>query len=242
MKAPAAGRPAESGDFLLERRARLVRPSIPADASVGLDFGCGNGAQTILFRDHFANIFGVDIDPGYLDLFTITARERPGRAEMRPLLITGDSIPLPDGAVDCLLSFEVLEHVADEAAILAEWRRVLRDGGTAIISVPNRWWVFETHGANLPWLAWNRVPFFSWLPKKLHDRYARARIYRRREIVSKLEDGGFTILSTQWITAPMDVVPWPVLQKLLRGTVFRGDSTACPFLSTSILIVARLSK
>jgi SAM-dependent methyltransferase len=154
----------------------------------------------------------------------------------------GGTIPLPDDAVDCLFSFEVLEHVADEAAILAEWHRVLRSGGTAMISVPNRWWIFETHGASLPWLPWNRVPFFSWLPKKLHDRYARARIYRRREIVSKLEQRGFVVLSARWITAPMDVVPWEGLRRLLRRTIFRADATSIPFLSTSILVIAKSSK
>lgn len=242
MIAPASGKPAEHGHFLLERRARLVRPCIPAGASVALDFGCGNGAQTILFRDHFVNIFGIDIDHGHLESFARNARERQGRAKMQPLHMDGETIPLPDDAVDCLFSFEVLEHVADEASILAEWRRVLRSGGTAIISVPNRWWIFETHGASLPWLPWNRVPFFSWLPKKLHDRYARARIYRRREIVSKLEQRGFAVHSAQWITAPMDVVPWKGLRHLLRRTLFRADATSIPFLSTSILVIAKSSK
>lgn len=241
MTTPAAGRPAETGDFLLERRARLIRPRIPADAKIGLDFGCGNGAQTVMFRDLFETIFGVDIDPGHLESFAAKARECRSRAEMLPLLGSGTAIPLPDGAVDCLLSFEVLEHVADEAATLAEWRRVLRDGGAAIVSVPNRWWIFETHGAALPWLPWHRIPFLSWLPKRLHDRYARARIYRRREITARLEAAGFTVLSSHRVTAPMDVVPWSGLKRLLRSTLFRGDTTPFPVLSTSILVVARRS-
>ena len=34
----------------------------------------------------------------------------------------------------------------------AECLRVLKPGGRFIISVPNKWWIFETHGADLPLL------------------------------------------------------------------------------------------
>jgi hypothetical protein len=107
------------------------------------------------------------------------------------------------------------------------------------ISVPNRWWVFETHGAALPLLKWNRVPFFSWLPKPLHDRWARARIYSRREIVRKLGAAGFRVEFSLYITAPMDVVKNPAVQGMLRRVIFRGDRTALPILSTAVLVICR---
>ncbi len=239
MKSPAAGRPADAGHFLLERRARLVRPHIPADAVVGLDFGCGNGAQTVLFRDRFDTLYGADIDETHLARFAAAAARAPGRAVMTPLHCRHGVVALPDGVVDCLLSFEVLEHVRDETLVLREWLRVLRAGGRLIVSVPNRWWIFETHGADLPLLPWNRVPFYSWLPRRLHDRHARARIYRRRDIVQLLERAGFRIESTCRVTAPMDVVRWRPLRQALRRTLFRRDATRVPFLATSILVVAR---
>jgi hypothetical protein len=107
------------------------------------------------------------------------------------------------------------------------------------LSVPNRWWIFETHGAELPYLRWNRVPFFSWLPKRIHDRYARARIYRRREIVRLLRDHGFEIETSLYMTAPMDVVRLGPLRRLLRATVFRPDRTRLPWLATAVLVIAR---
>jgi SAM-dependent methyltransferase len=242
VRVPATGRPAEAGHFLLERRARLVRPRIPADASVGLDFGCGNGAQTVLFRDRFDTLYGADIDESHLARFAAAANapgRASGRAVMTPLLCRDGVVPLPDGAVDCLLSFEVLEHVRDETLVLREWLRVLRAGGRLIVTVPNRWWIFETHGADLPLLPWNRVPFYSWLPRRLHDRHARARIYRRRDVVRLLERAGFRVESATRITAPMDVVRWRPLRDALRRTIFRHDATRVPWLATSILVVAR---
>ncbi len=151
----------------------------------------------------------------------------------------GRNIPLADGSVDFAVSFEVLEHVKEEAQILAELARVTRPGGILAMSVPNRWWIFETHGANLPLLPWNRVPFFSWLPKGLHDRWARARIYTKREICGKLSGAGFEILDSAYVTAPMDVVRWRPLRKFLRSTLFRNDRTGVPWMSTAVLVVAR---
>src|SRR5207247_1410784 len=103
------------------------------------------------------------------------------------------------------------------------------------ISVPNKAWIFETHGARLPLLPWNRVPFFSWLPKSIHDRYANARIYSKREITGILSKHHLNIKHAEYITAPMDVVSIGWLKRFLRSTVFVNDTTPIPFFSTSIL-------
>ncbi|MBU1652761.1 hypothetical protein KKA00_11105, partial [bacterium] len=99
-----------------------------------------------------------------------------------------------------------------------------------------RWWVFETHGADLPLLPWNRVPFFSWMPKALHDRWARARIYRQKEIQKLMDESGFKEIKTALLTAPMDVLKVKSLQKLLRAIVFKGDTTKIPLLSSTIFV------
>lgn len=232
----AAGKSAGEDDLIIQRRYRIARRLTPLSGRVLLDFGCGNGAQTLLFAPHFAVTVGVDVHHTPLQQFATNANERgPGVFAVH---YDGDRLPLRAGSVDYAISFEVLEHVRDEREALAELGRVIRPGGILVMSVPNRWWVFETHGADLPLLAWNRVPFFSWLPKRLHDRYARARIYGRREIVRKIERSGFTIVRHTYVTAPMDVVVWPALQRALRRTVFRTDCTRVPFLATATLVVA----
>jgi SAM-dependent methyltransferase len=48
------------------------------------------------------------------------------------------TLPLRDGDVDLLVCFHVLEHVPDDAAALAELRRVLAWGGLALVQVPWR--------------------------------------------------------------------------------------------------------
>ena len=234
----ATGAPASSGQFVLERRRRLVAPLLPDPCPVLLDFGCGNGAQTLGFAGQCGRLVGVDLSEAYLAEFRSEAAAR-GLDDRVELHATGGGpIPVPDASVDAVTSFTVLEHVPDEMAALAEMRRVLRPGGTLVVSVPNRWWIFETHGADLPLLPWNRVPLVSWWPRRLHDRWARARIYRRREIVDIVQQAGFRVRETCRLTAPMDVLPGANLRKLARSTLFRPHRTRVPFLATEILVAA----
>ena len=233
----AEGVPANAGDFILERRHRIVQSQIRESGGSLLDFGCGNGAQTAFFASQFDTVTGLDVNAQSITEFD--TRFRDLEVSAHGLEYDGRDIPLESATIDCAISFEVLEHVDDERHALRELHRVLRPGGTLAMSVPNRWWIFETHGAELPLLPWNRVPFFSWLPKSIHDRYARARIYRRREIVAKLREQGFEVVRSSYITAPMDVVKIAPLRTLLRATLFRGDETPLPFMSTAVLVIAR---
>lgn len=45
-------------------------------------------------------------------------------------------VPFPDRAFDLVICSHVLEHVPDDAFVLAEIRRLLRPGGTAFLNVP----------------------------------------------------------------------------------------------------------
>ena len=235
----ATGKPADHGQFVLERRARLVRPLLRSRAGHLVDFGCGNGAQTFRFQDRFDQVTGVDVVAAELEAFTAESRRLGLDARVRAALSDGGTLPLNDGCADVVTSFTVLEHVVDERLALAELHRVLKPDGLLVVTVPNRWWLFETHGADLPLLPWNRVPLFSWWPKRLHDRWARARIYRRREILALLRECGFEPVESLRLTAPMDVLPTRWLRALARATLFRPDRTPWPFLATEILVAAR---
>lgn len=234
----AEGKPADPGHFVLARRHRLCTPRLAGRSGVLLDFGCGNGAQTLTFAGTFERIVGLDVNESFLAEFRASAATHGATGEFVPLPYDGERIPLEDASVDHVVSFTVLEHVPDQVLALREIFRVLKPGGRLVISVPNKWWVFETHGANLPLLPWNRVPLVSWWPKALHDRWARARIYRAREIRGLVEEAGFAVDEVFRMTAPMDVVKWPPLRDALRATIFGSDRARLPFLATEIFVVA----
>lgn len=232
----STGKPADYGDFVLSRRLELIDAIGGMKGRRLLDVGCGNGAQTLRMLDRFAEVVGLDVVPEHLQ---VLEQNLPAGAHCRTVSYDGGRMPFPDASFDAVLSIETLEHVEDESQTLREIHRVLEPGGLLILSVPNKWWLFETHGARLPLLRWNRVPFFSWLPGPLHRRWAKARIYTRGGIVKLIAEHGFRIETSRYLTAPMDAARPPALAALLRRTLFAGHSTPFPTLSTSIFVRAR---
>ena len=51
----------------------------------------------------------------------------------------------PDAHFDVVSTIEVLEHVRDVDMAMSEIVRVLKPGGALLVSVPNRYFPFETH-------------------------------------------------------------------------------------------------
>ncbi len=231
------GRPARTGQLILDRRYRIVS-QCRGDRKIGalLDIGCGNGAQTRLFVPDADRSVGFDLMP-------IQQTEGYDRSDSFSF-VQGNAQELPfyNNVYDTVTSFEVLEHVPDDAAVLSEMYRVLKPNGLLVISVPNRWWILESHGANIPgfnWIPWNRIPLVSWLPTKIHDRIAQARIYTINQVMEKVTNAGFKILKTGYITAPLDVLPTGSIQRFFRRTIFRNDTTAVPFLAVNLYIAAQ---
>ncbi len=92
------------------------------------DVGCGTGALAGVVLDAAgpASVVGVDPSPGYLDY--ARARLPVRRVDLR----VGDALalPLPDAAVDYVVSGLVLNFVSDPTAALAEMIRIAAGDGT----------------------------------------------------------------------------------------------------------------
>ena len=108
-----------------------------------LDVGCGNGAYTLEIGRVAALVWGVDIDRRWLYEFFGQPCIAPsiGAAQAE-----SERLPFGDAVFDVVFCIETLEHVAHERITLCEMRRVLRDGGTLLLTAPNKWFPFETHG------------------------------------------------------------------------------------------------
>lgn len=55
-------------------------------------------------------------------------------------------LPIKDNFADHIVTFEVIEHLAEPASLLKEAHRILKKGGTLNLSVPFQWWLHEA-----PW-------------------------------------------------------------------------------------------
>ena len=231
------GKPADDEDKIISRRITVLEryPEFFNRSLTCIEAGCGTGATITRISKRFSKSVGVDIFD-YSKPFE-EQKQKNAAFNCSFMQIDLEKEKLND-QFDRLISFEVIEHLRNEQSV-ASYYDVLKDGGLAAITVPNKWWIFETHGARLPLLPGNRVPFFSWLPKTIHERYANARIYTIDRIVSLMEKYGFTVIDYCYITAPMDVLKEGRLKRFLIKNIFKGDSTPIPFISTSIFVMAQ---
>ena len=100
-------------------------PAAPHGDAVLVDLACGGG----LMAPHVAALgyrhVGVDLGlPG------LRLARRHGVTPVRGSVL---AVPLADGCADVVVAGEILEHVEDDVAVLAESARLLRPGGTLVL-------------------------------------------------------------------------------------------------------------
>jgi 2-polyprenyl-3-methyl-5-hydroxy-6-metoxy-1,4-benzoquinol methylase len=232
------GKPASFEDRIVKRRLRLLKKisEFSGENLTLMDIGCGNGASLFGLQKDFKYCLGIDITEEHLSEFdNFKPQNNMHNCDFQMLDVEKDTLP---NQFDRIISFEVIEHLQSEDNVKFYFD-TLKEGGLAVVSVPNKWWIFETHGAKLPLLPWNRVPFFSWLPKMIHEKYANARIYTKKRIVNLLKKHGFTVLSVEYIMAPMDVLNEGKFKEFVIKNFFNKDTTKIPFKSTSILVLVK---
>ena len=217
------GKPADDEDKIISRRINVIDryPEFFNKALDCIEVGCGAGATITRVANRFHQCVGIDI-------FDYSAAFADQQQKHNAYNCTFRQVDTEKQSVgqqfDRLISFEVIEHLRSEDSVQA-YAHLLKPGGMAAITVPNKWWVFETHGARLPLLPWNRVPFFSWLPRPIHERFANARIYTAARIKRLLERHGFAVIDYCYITAPMDVLKDGALKRFLVKNIFRNGKS-----------------
>lgn len=100
---------------------------LPPKPARVLDVGAGEGYLCKLLKERGYEVEACDYQE---DLFKV-----PGIPFHKADL--NRSIPLPDGRFDCIVSIEVLEHLENHVQFMREVMRVLRPGGTVILTTPN---------------------------------------------------------------------------------------------------------
>ncbi len=174
---------------------------------VALDAGCSTGYTADVLRSSGCDVIGLDIDvPGLVHAH--------GRFGDRVAFVCGDgsAMPLATDSIDLVVFNQVYEHVVDPDAVLAEIHRVLKPDGVVFFGFGNKYQVIEPH---------YRLPFLSWVPERLADRYvARSgragsyyeRFRTRRDLIEmcrplNLWDYTYAVLADRDQFAATDVVP-----------------------------------
>ncbi len=117
---------------LIERVAR------PAPGARILEVGCGTG-HNFPMLEQFGTVDAIEVDPAAREM----AERRLGRAISSAPLPALDGVA--DASFDMIGSFDVIEHIADDAAALAGIARCLKPGGKFVMTVPAHQWMWSAH-------------------------------------------------------------------------------------------------
>lgn len=164
---PAAGRLRDRAG----RQARARRILAVLDAWSGvpladarlLDVGASHGIITAALAERVEWACGLDVDAAALRSALDDARA----AGHALALVRGSGVQLPfkDECMDVVVCNHVYEHVPDGRALMREVARVLRPGGACYFAGGHRLQLVEPH---------YRLPFLSWLPRRVADAWLRA--------------------------------------------------------------------
>ena len=100
-----------------------------------LDAACGEGYGSALLASVARSVVGVDRDMEAIE----HARARYAKcAKLSYVQGSCTALPLADASVDLIVSFETIEHLEGQQAMLGEFRRVLASDGALVISSPNK--------------------------------------------------------------------------------------------------------
>lgn len=112
-----------------DRRVRMIERATGLKAGSLLDVGCGTGEVLLAARARGWRAQGLEPE-----------RTAAGMARSRGLDVTIATLEesgLPEGSLDVVSAFHVLEHLPDSRAFLQTLRRWVRTGGFVVVEVPN---------------------------------------------------------------------------------------------------------
>ncbi len=198
----------------------MIRDAAPGLARARvLDDGCGIGTYVRKLRELAASVCGLDYERARV--------AEAARGLKQPWLVcgAGEHLPFAAAAFDLVLSNEVIEHVVDDRAAVAEMARVLSPGGRAVIFCPNRWYPVEQHGVF--WRGryrFGNIPLVNYLPDPLRNRLApHVRAYTRRGLLRLLDGLPVRVIRHTVIFGGYDNIaarlgrPGRVLRRLVQG-------------------------
>lgn len=171
--------PCNGNDYFLHSR-REIEPLLPSCALRVLEIGCSAGGTISWLKTIWpdAEFVGVDGNPSVLDAL----RSSADTALMHDL-----DKPLPDiGKFDLVLALDILEHLRNPKAVLADLVTRLSDSGRVIVSLPNL-----AHISVVADLALRRR--FEYSDQGILDR-THLRFFTERSAINLMEGSGLTVV------------------------------------------------
>jgi 2-polyprenyl-3-methyl-5-hydroxy-6-metoxy-1,4-benzoquinol methylase len=155
------------------------------------DAGAGFGQYSFFVWKHFpkARVLAVDLKTDYMDSFARYAKSVgwPDFTAQKADLVDF----MPDAEFDLIIAVDILEHIAEDEKVLHNFRKILADQGKLIISSPS------TFDDSAQFVAEHVRPG-----------------YGREEIIAKLQNAGFRIVSFDYSYGKFGHLAWLLTLKL----------------------------
>jgi len=208
---------------------RLFKAYVVAEEYVKgdvLEVGCGEGRGVALLMKGARSFTAVDkIKPVIDDL---QKKHPEGKFMSMNIPPFGD---LKDNSYDSIFSFQVIEHIEDDFLFLKEIHRVLRRGGIALITTPNRkmslsrnpWHIREYLPEELKKLAQN---IFDQVDMKGITGNEKVMAYYKENKKSVERVTRWDFLNLQYrLPAAVLRIPYEILNRWNRDKLQAGDSS-----------------
>jgi dolichol-phosphate mannosyltransferase len=157
------------------KRHEIVTALAPSEG-ICLDIGCGSSR----ILPSLGNAVGVDL---------FLRKLRWARKYGKPLVNASIfELPFADEAFDCVVSSEVIEHIAAGQRPFLEMRRVLKDGGALVLGTPD-------YGT----ISWRLIEelYHRLIPGGYADEHVTR--YTRKHLTRLMEELGFRLVDVEYV-------------------------------------------
>lgn len=129
------------GVFVRSREFEIVFSLFPnRKFSLALELGAGTGLQSLFLARHCERLICTELEGNYLSQICQVAESNDIHNVEYRQCDAQDLAEFADGQFDLIYSSNLLEHIPDLSRCLAECKRVLRDDGLMLHTMPSRWW------------------------------------------------------------------------------------------------------
>lgn len=192
-----------------------------------LEIGCGNGRGYEMLKEHCETYTAIDKNDTLLSLIN--------EIDKHKVVFFNDFFPpfnnIADASMDCIVCFQVIEHIDADLTLIKEMHRVLKVGGQALITTPNRlmsltrnpWHVREYLPAELTDLLkkeFKKVETFGIFGDELVNEYWQ----KNKESVQKFTR--FDVFNLQHkLPRALLQIPYDIANRLNRKSLQKQDNT-----------------
>lgn len=161
-----------------------------------LDVGCGIGNSLFALQAKgYSNTVGLDIERQLIEY----AKQMVPQARL--VVASAEQIPFRDGAFDCAICYDLLEHVLKPEKVIDNISRVLSENGTIYMSVANGYSINDV--------------VFRLGGEVIRGRSSHVQRFRKRDVETLLRNNGFEIETIHEIRAGiLDYVDLALEEKL----------------------------